>query len=63
MEDGEAYAKARECTYRVTHPELCHDHMREYLIKAMAEKNKDKVKGIKQKMEREGSRKMWYFID
>ena len=63
MEEGEAFAKSRKRTYCVICLELHHDHKRECLLKAEAEKNKDKVKGIKQKMEREGSRKMWYFID
>ena len=63
MEEGVAYAKARKRVYQTTHPQLRQDHLRDRLLKAEADKNEKAVREIKQKIEQEGGKKMWYMIN
>ena len=63
MKEGLRYTKERKRLLQETHKGLQQVHMRECLVREEAEENLTKVKGIKAKIEREGSKKMWYFIN
>ena len=41
----------------------CKGHLRECLLKTESEKKPERATDIKQKTEREGNKKMWYFIN
>jgi len=63
MQAGEAYARNRKRLLRDLAPGLRKVHLRNCLMRAEHAKDETKAKGIKAKMEREGQKKMWYFIN
>ena len=63
MEEGVRYTKAKKRELRDTAPWLRKTHLRECLLKAESSKDEGKAKSIKAVIEREGNKKMWYFIN
>ena len=63
MEEGVRYTKAKKRELRDTATGLRKTHLRECLLKAESSKDEEKAKSVKAVIEREGSKKMWYFIN
>ena len=60
---GVTYAKAKKKLLKSTAPAKRHDQLREWLLEAESKHQQERAKGIKEKMEREGNKKMWYVIN
>jgi len=63
MERAVDFAKAQKRLLRGKASELRKEHLRECLLKAKASNDEARTRGIKAKMEQEGQKKMWYFIN
>ncbi len=61
-QEGYAYARARKHQLRAQAPELRRDHLRNCHLAAKARKDEEAAKAVRQKIDREGNKKMWYFI-
>ena len=63
MRQSEKYCKARRTNLRETAPELRRDFLRNQLVSAENRRDVEAARKVKSKMLREGSKKMWYFIN
>lgn len=63
MRQSEKYCKARRTNLRETAPELRRDFLRNELVRAENRRDVEAARKVKSKMLREGSKKMWYFIN
>ena len=62
MKDSEKICRARKQNLRKTAAALRTNHLRTCYLEAERRQDKERARSIKARMEREGQKKMWYFI-